>query len=135
MQNLAASVVTRSSKYSSITPTLKKLHWLPVKYRITFKVVLLTFKALYGMAPNYLKTAAKLHAFSLTEIREWKLTHHAESTPQIRMPYFSLCGSQVVERTTCEHYDHHLPCIIQIILKNSSFKRKEGRKEGRNLFI
>ena len=56
VQNLAARVVTRSSKYSSITPTLKKLHWLPLKYRIIFKVVLLTFKALHGMAPNYLKT-------------------------------------------------------------------------------
>ena len=56
VQNLAARVVTRSSKYSSITPTLKKLHWLPVKYRIIFKVVLLTFKALHGLAPNYLRT-------------------------------------------------------------------------------
>ena len=56
VQNLAARVITRSSKYSSITPTLKKLHWLPVKYRIIFKVVLLTFKALHGLAPNYLRT-------------------------------------------------------------------------------
>ena len=56
VQNLAARVVTRSSKYSSITPTLKKLHWLPVKYRIIFKVVLLTFKALHGLAPNYSRT-------------------------------------------------------------------------------
>ena len=32
------------------------LHWLPVKYRIIFKVVLLTFKALHGLAPNYLRT-------------------------------------------------------------------------------
>ena len=54
--NLAARVVTRSSKYSSITPTLKKLHWLPVKYRIIFEVVLLTFKVLHGVAPHYLKT-------------------------------------------------------------------------------
>ena len=56
VQNLAARVVTRSSKYSSITPTLKKLHWLPVNCRIIFKVVLLTFKALHGVAPNYLNT-------------------------------------------------------------------------------
>ena len=55
-RRMAARVVTRSSKYSSITPTLKKLHWLPVKYRIIFKVVLLTFKALHGSAPNYLRT-------------------------------------------------------------------------------
>ena len=56
MQNLAARVVTRSAKYSSITPTLKKLHWLHVKYRIIFKVVLLIpFKALHGLEPNNLK--------------------------------------------------------------------------------
>ena len=56
VQNLAARVVTRLSNYSIITPTPKKLHWLPVKYRIIFKVVLLTFKALHGLASNYLRT-------------------------------------------------------------------------------
>ena len=56
VQNLAARVVKRSSKYSSITPTLKKLRWLPVKYRIIFKVMLLTFKSLHGVAIHYLKT-------------------------------------------------------------------------------
>ena len=34
VQNSLCRVVTRSSKYSHITPQLKKLHWLPVKYRI-----------------------------------------------------------------------------------------------------
>ena len=28
--------------------------WLPVRYRINFKILLLTFKALYGMAPSYI---------------------------------------------------------------------------------
>ena len=70
VQNLAARVVTRASKYSSITPTLKKLHWLPVKYRIIFKVVLLTFKALHGMAPNYLKTLLQSYMPSRSLISE-----------------------------------------------------------------
>ena len=30
------------------------LHWLPISYRIKFKILLLTFKCLYGQAPNYL---------------------------------------------------------------------------------
>ena len=30
------------------------LHWLPVKFRFIFKVNLLTFKALHGLAPTYL---------------------------------------------------------------------------------
>ena len=41
-------------KYDHITPVLINLHWLPVRYRINFKILLLTFKALYGMAPSYI---------------------------------------------------------------------------------
>ena len=41
-------------KYDHIRPILINLHWLPVRYRINFKILLLTFKALYGMAPSYI---------------------------------------------------------------------------------
>uniref|UniRef100_A0AAZ3PI26 Reverse transcriptase domain-containing protein n=1 Tax=Oncorhynchus tshawytscha TaxID=74940 RepID=A0AAZ3PI26_ONCTS len=37
-----------------ITPVLASLHWLPVKARADFKVLLLTYKALHGLAPTYL---------------------------------------------------------------------------------
>ena len=30
------------------------LHWLPVKYRIHFKILLLTFKAINFLAPSYI---------------------------------------------------------------------------------
>ena len=70
VQNVAARVVTRSSKYSSITPTLKKLHWLPVKYRIIFKVVLITFKAQHGVAPHYLNTLLQSYMRSRSLISE-----------------------------------------------------------------
>ena len=33
---------------------LASLHWLPVKARVDFKVLLLTYKALHGLAPTYL---------------------------------------------------------------------------------
>ena len=36
VQNSLCRVVTRSSKFSHITPQLKKLHWLPVRYRAQF---------------------------------------------------------------------------------------------------
>src|SRR4029434_6027042 len=42
-------------KYEHISPVLASLHWLPVKSRIDFKVLLLTYKALKDLAPNYLK--------------------------------------------------------------------------------
>ena len=34
--------------------SLRTLHWLPVKKRIVFKILLLTFKVLNGQAPSYL---------------------------------------------------------------------------------
>ncbi|KAI0242656.1 Neprilysin-4 [Lamellibrachia satsuma] len=37
MQNTAARELCRVGKYSRITPTLKRLHWLPVEFRIKYK--------------------------------------------------------------------------------------------------
>ena len=47
--------VTRSSKFSRITPQLKKLHWLPVRYRVQFKIGLITYKILNQGQPVYLR--------------------------------------------------------------------------------
>ena len=55
VQNAAARVLTRTRKRDHISPVLASLHWLPVKSRIEFKIILLTYKALNGQAPHYLK--------------------------------------------------------------------------------
>ena len=55
LQNSAARIVSRTRKYEHITPVLIKLHWLPIKFRIQFKVLLLVYKALNGLAPKYIK--------------------------------------------------------------------------------
>ena len=54
VQNAAARVVTRTRKYDHIKPVFKQLHWLPISQRINYKILLLTYKALNGQAPNYL---------------------------------------------------------------------------------
>ena len=55
VQNAAARILTGTNRRDHITPSLASLHWLPVKYRIEFKTLLLTYKALNGLAPPYLK--------------------------------------------------------------------------------
>ena len=55
VQNAAARVLTRTKIRDHISPVLASQHWLPVKSRIEFKILLLTFKALNSMAPLYLK--------------------------------------------------------------------------------
>uniref|UniRef100_A0A672G1Q5 Reverse transcriptase domain-containing protein n=1 Tax=Salarias fasciatus TaxID=181472 RepID=A0A672G1Q5_SALFA len=54
LQNAAARVLTRTRGRAHITPVLQSLHWLPVRFRIDFKVLLLVFKCLNGLAPSYL---------------------------------------------------------------------------------
>jgi len=51
----AARVLTKTKKRDHINPVLTALHWLPVKSRIAFRIILLTCKALIGDAPSYLK--------------------------------------------------------------------------------
>ena len=55
VQNAAARVLTGVRKREHISPTLASLHWLPVGFRIDFKILLLTYKALNDKAPTYLK--------------------------------------------------------------------------------
>ncbi len=54
VQNAAARLLTRSRKYDHITPILRSLHWLPIKFRISYKILLLIYKAFNGLAPAYL---------------------------------------------------------------------------------
>ena len=53
VQNTAARLVTRLSKHDHVTPLLQQLHWLPVSYRVVFKILLLVYKARHGLCPGY----------------------------------------------------------------------------------
>ena len=53
--NAAARLVCRAPRYCRITPLLYELHWLPVRQRISFKILLFVFKAIHGFAPTYLR--------------------------------------------------------------------------------
>ena len=54
VQNAAARLVKCRKKYDHITPILFDLHWLGVRERIVFKVLLMVYKILNDLAPVYL---------------------------------------------------------------------------------
>ena len=56
IQNSVARIVTRTSRSSHITPVLRSLHWLPVQYRINFKLCCNTHLALSLKEPHYLNS-------------------------------------------------------------------------------
>ena len=53
VQKLAASLITRTKKYDHI-PVLERLHWLPMKKRIEYNILLLVFRYPQGTTPAYL---------------------------------------------------------------------------------
>ena len=53
IQNSAARLVCSTPRFNHITPVLFSLHWLPVAYRIEFKILVLSF--------NSISTCAVLH--------------------------------------------------------------------------
>ncbi len=56
IQNVAAHLVTYMKKYAHIMPVPAELHWLPIQSRILFKILVLTYKVLYGLAPHYIQS-------------------------------------------------------------------------------
>ena len=52
--NTAARILKKIPKFSHITDILRDLHWLPIRQRITFKILLLTYQAYHNTAPDYL---------------------------------------------------------------------------------
>ena len=53
VQNQLARLVTKSPPFSRSIPLLRSLHLLPVKFRILFKINLLTYKTLREKQPVY----------------------------------------------------------------------------------
>jgi len=54
VQNAAARLVLNLDRRSHISPALQQLHWLPVRYRVTFKIATLMHQVLHNRCPSYL---------------------------------------------------------------------------------
>ncbi|KAM4611601.1 SLAM family member 9 [Polymixia lowei] len=62
VQNSAARLLTNTRSREHITPVLHDLHWLPIKFRIHFKILITTYKALNNQAPPYISDLLHRHA-------------------------------------------------------------------------
>ena len=83
-------------KHDHITPILMDLHWLPVNQRIQFKILLLTFKSLNGLAPVYIDEMIqryvpnrKLRSSSafLLKQNKWNLKSYGFRTFTVAAPF------------------------------------------------
>ena len=100
IQNAAARLVTGVRRWEHITPVLRRLHWLPVRSRIVFKIATVVYKCLHGLAPLYLAR----HCIPLTEVHgrghlrsaaAHKLSEPRTHTKLAGSRLFSVCGPVV----------------------------------------
>ena len=77
IQNSAARIVTNSSKFTRITPVLRKLHWLPIQFHSEFKLATLVYKFIHSGFPKYF--APYLSSYSTTYN-----TRHSQSVANFR---------------------------------------------------
>ena len=52
--NAAVRLVFRIRRYDPITDDVASLHWLRLPERVDFKVAVMAFRVLHGLAPSYL---------------------------------------------------------------------------------
>ena len=146
IQNTLARIVTNHRKYAHVTPILKQLHWLPVKYRCMFKTATLVYKFLHNGCPSYfqpscLPAAAPMVPGTVTQIVNTLLfllsTHQSSSLSNILitalplmllrsgMNSLMMCAVQYQlppsERSlklTClqKPIHHSLPCQLNMLL-------------------
>ena len=74
VQNCLASVVTGSPRFSRSVPLRKSLHWLPVHYRIIFKICTIAYQTLSSTQQAYLNPM-------LTPARHSRQLHSTSSNP------------------------------------------------------
>ena len=61
--------ITHTPRYFHITLVLLALHWLPVKFRICYKIAVISFKAIHNLGPAYLSNLINIKHCSCSNLR------------------------------------------------------------------
>ena len=69
VQNAAVRLVCSLPRHEHVTSSFIRLHWLPIKFRINFKIAMLCFKCIHGHAPSYLKRMVAIKKTSTNNLR------------------------------------------------------------------
>ena len=69
VQNAAVRLVCSLPRHEHVTSSFIRLHWLPIKFRINFKIAMLCFKWIHGHALNYLKRMVAIQKTSIYNLR------------------------------------------------------------------
>ena len=115
--NVSLTDSAASSRCEHITPLLIQLHWLPIELRITFKIAVITIKALHGSARDYITELIKPYTPSRSLRSSNKLLLF---TPRFNL---TTCGGRSFAMAALSVWNT-LPLELRSRCSLSSFKSK-----------
>lgn len=112
IQNRACRVIFGLKKRDDVTEKMKSLHWLRIEERIVFKILLLVYKGVNGLAPSYINDLLSFNNTVSTTKRRSSL-------------HISLCESTHPRafQTAAPKLWHQLPTSIKSCQSVEQFKR------------
>ena len=114
-QNQLARLVTKSPPFTRSIPLLRSLHWLPVRFRILFKINLLTYNTLHEKQHVYLYSmlAASIPSRSLRSNNDNSL-----SVPRVR----TNTGARAFHSCAPSLWNN-LPLSVHLAISVATFKK------------
>ena len=116
IQYHAARIVLRIkiSEHLHMSPHLSELHWLPVHYRVLYKINLLSFKCVHNMAPSYLSKHIRIYAPVRTlrsKSQQLLVENKTKNTGKYGRRAFSNCAPDLWNKLpqsirSCDNIDH-----------------------------
>jgi hypothetical protein len=99
IQNATAWVLTKTRRREHITPVLRSLHWLPVSFRVHFKILPLVFKSIHGCAPQYMSDMI------LSYLPSWSLRSSGTGLLTIPNPWTKMHGETAFSYYAPSHWN------------------------------
>ena len=129
LQNACARLIYGKRKREHVTPLLRELHWLPIRQRIIFKILLFVFKFYQNSAPIYI-----MELLSKSERGEFIL-----KVPRTRTPYgdraFSNCAPKLWNALPLQIRASNLISQFRSHLKHHLFANFDTYIHRANIYI
>ena len=109
LQNAAARTISKRKKRESVRDVLVSLHWLPVETRIVFKLLVITYKIIHGLAPE-----------SLSNL----LSYRCENTLTFNIIFLNSSFGRQSFSYAAPRFWNALPTDIKFSVSLDSFKSK-----------
>ena len=103
MFNSAARAVSKTPRFTHISPAVKSLHWLKIDQRIHCKILSVTYKTLKSCKPSYLPNLLHIHSDTCTRFSATVILKHLTVASWLKI--------------TDRSFTHHAPVLWNALPK------------------